>query len=265
MAEVDALQGRGEPRRPEPGAEAPVDEAGGPVMSLVDHLAELRRRLAIALLGLAVGAIVGFLLSDEIVRLLANQVPGQRLVTLTPGGALFLRLKVALILGFALALPLILYQAWAFVAPGLTRRERTVARPWIPLTGVFFLLGLAVAWFILPYTLSFLYSFQTDQLQSLPAAEPYFDFVTTMFLAFGAVMQFPIVLVVLARLGLVSVERLRRSRRYVLLGITIFAVLATPGGDPISPVAMGGVMFLLYEATILILDRAERRGEGARG
>jgi sec-independent protein translocase protein TatC len=265
VAELEALQGRGEPRRPSPGTPAPADEAGGPIMSLVDHLAELRRRLAIAVLGLAVGTVVGFVVSDEIVRLLANLVPGQRLVTLPPGGALFLRLKVALILGFALALPLILYEAWAFVAPGLTRRERTVARPWIPLSGLFFLLGLAVAWFVLPYALTFLYSFQTEQLQSLPAAEPYFDFVTTMFLVFGAVMQFPIVLVVLTRLGILTVERLRGSRRYVLLGITIFAILATPGGDPISPIAMGGVMYLLYEGTILLLDRLDRRDELSHG
>ncbi len=259
MAELDALSGRGESRLPSPVPAAPPEDAGGPVMSLVDHLAELRRRLAIGFLGLGIGAVVGFVLSDEIVRLLAVQVPGERLVTLTPGGALFLRLKVALILGFALSLPLIIYQAWAFIAPGLTRRERAVARPWIPLTGVFFLLGLAVAWFVLPYTLDFLYSFQTAELQSLPAAEPYFDFVTTMFLAFGAVMQFPIGLVVLSKLGVLSVARLQRSRRYVLLGIMIFAVVATPGGDPISPIAMGGVMYLLYELTIALLARGERR------
>ena len=228
-------------------------------MSLVDHLAELRRRIVIALVGLAVGSAIGFAASDRALALLVGLVPGGVVHFFTPGGAFFIRLKLALILGFGLALPLILYQAWAFVAPGLTRRERAVARPWIPLAGVFFLLGVAVAWFVLPYTLAFLYSFQTDSVQAFPAAEPYFDFVTTLFLAFGAIMQFPIVLVVLTRLGLLSTDRLRRSRRYVLLGITIFAVLATPGGDPISPVAMGGVMYLLYEATILLLDRGARR------
>lgn len=258
MTQLDALEGErsapavpGAPMASEP---QPADER---VMSLVDHLSELRRRLAICVLALVAGTVVAFLVSTRLIELLVQPIPGRRLVFTELGGAFFLQLKLSLMVGFALALPIVLYQLWGFVAPGLTRRERRLARPWIPLTILFFLLGITVAYLILPYTAAFLLGFQIEgTLEPLITAENYFGFVTTMFLAFGVVMQFPIVLVLLTKLGLLSVERLRASRRYVLLGILVFAVVVTPGGDPISPIAMGGVMYLLYELTIFLLGRS---------
>lgn len=262
MTHIDALEGGSERPAPSvaPGAPLPAaapEPADERVMSLVEHLSELRRRLAICVLALLVGTVVAFVLSPRIIELLVRPIPGQRLVFTELGGAFFLQLKLALMLGFALALPVVLYQLWGFVAPGLTRHERRVARPWIPLTILFFVLGIAVAYLILPYTAAFLLGFQIPgTLEPLITAENYFGFVTTMFLAFGVVMQFPIVLVLLTKLGLLSVERLRQSRRYVLLGILVFAVVVTPGGDPVSPIAMGGVMYLLYELTIVLLGRS---------
>ena len=98
-------------------------------------------------------------------------------------------------------MPVILYQVWAFVAPGLTPAERKTVRPWIPLALVFFALGVGIAYLVLPYALSFLFSFNDDRLVENVAAGPYFDFVTTMFLAFGLVMEFPILLVGLSRVA----------------------------------------------------------------
>jgi sec-independent protein translocase protein TatC len=98
-------------------------------------------------------------------------------------------------------------------------------------------------------------------VNSQPTAEAYFGFVTMTFLLFGLVMQFPIVLVVLSKLGVLSVERLKSSRRYVLLGVVVFAVVVTPGGDPISPIVMSAVMYALYEFTILWLSRSARRDD----
>lgn len=270
MTQIDALEGETERPVPavQPGAPAPAaapEPADERVMSLVEHLSELRRRLAICVVALLVGTVVAFVLSPRIIELLVRPIPGQRLVFTELGGAFFLQLKLALMVGFALALPVILYQLWGFVAPGLTHHERRVARPWIPLTILFFLLGITVAYLILPYTAAFLLGFQIPgTLEPLITAENYFGFVTTMFLAFGVVMQFPIVLVLLTKLGLLSVGRLKASRRYVLLGILVFAVVVTPGGDPISPIAMGGVMYLLYELTILLLGRsaATTRADG---
>ncbi len=225
-------------------------------MSLVEHLSELRRRVAISIVAVMLGSAVGFWFAPAIIELLLRPVPGGRVVFLSLTGGFSVYLRIALIVGLLLALPVVLYQLWAFVAPGLTARERRAALPWIPMTVVFFILGAAVAYVTLPYAVEFLLSFQIiDTLESMLTAEAYFGFVTTIFLVFGVTMQFPILLVLLAKLGILGVDRLRHTRRYVLLGIVIFAVVVTPGTDPISPVIMSSVMYLLYEGTILVLGR----------
>jgi sec-independent protein translocase protein TatC len=228
------------------------------IMTLVDHLGELRMRIFIALLAVGIGTAVGFFLAPDVIRILKAPY-AQPLIFTSPGGAFFLQLKIALMIGLALASPVVLYELWAFISPGLTRRERRAARPWIPLAVLFLVLGVAVGYLILPYTIAFLISWQIPGvIEPLLTAEAYFGFVTTMFLAFGLVMQFPIVIVLLSKVGIISVERLRRSRRYVFVGIFVVAVVVTPGGDPISPTIMALVMYPLYELTIRLVARSER-------
>jgi len=234
------------------------------VMTVVEHLSELRLRIFISLVAVAAGAVVGYYFTPDVITVLSAPV-GETLFTLTVGGALFIRLKLALMIGLALASPVVLYQLWAFVSPGLTAHERRVARPWIPLALVFLVLGVGVAYVTLPFTVAFLLSFQiTGVIEPLITAESYFGFVTTMFLAFGVVMEFPIVLVLLSKVGIVNVERLRRGRRYVFVGIFIIAVVVTPGGDPISPIIMATVMYPLYELTIWLVARSDRGKESLR-
>ncbi|KRT61337.1 MAG: Sec-independent protein translocase subunit TatC, sec-independent protein translocase protein TatC [Chloroflexi bacterium CSP1-4] len=236
------------------------DKPESGVMTLVDHLVELRRRIFIGVLALVIGSVIGFVISDRVLEILRAPIGDQKLIYLELGGAFAIRLKLGVLVGVALAFPVIAWQLWAFVAPGLTAHERRVARPWVPLMVVFFLLGVGVAYAVLPAAASFLRSFEIPGvLESTLTAEAYFGFVTMLFLAFGAVMQFPIVIVVLNRIGLLSVERLKGSRRYVILGIVIFAVVVTPGGDPVSPLVMSAVMYGLYELTILVLGRTARR------
>ena len=136
-------------------------------------------------------------------------------------------------------------------------RERAISAVAIAIVVVvFFLLGALVAWVTLPYAVGFLLSFEIEgSLVALPSAEAYFGFVTFLFLAFGLVMQFPIVLIFLDRLGILNVDQLREMRRYVLLGVVIFAVVVTPGGDPISPIVLSATMYVLYEFTIFLLQR----------
>lgn len=225
-------------------------------MSLVDHLSELRTRLVRAILGVLVGSAVGFWFAVPIRNLLVTPLPSAQLQVLGPGDAFMITMRIALVTGVILAMPVILYQLWAFVAPGLTPNERRLVRPWIPLALVFFALGVLIAWIVLPFAVGFLLSF-TDEvlLGDRLAAGPYFDFVTTMFLAFGIVMEFPILLFGLSRVGILTSDRLRASRRYVILGITIFAAVATPGGDLVSPLILGLTMYLLFEATIVFIRR----------
>ncbi|HSH21479.1 MAG TPA: twin-arginine translocase subunit TatC [Candidatus Caenarcaniphilales bacterium] len=227
-------------------------------MTLVDHLTELRRRIFISLLAVVVGTVIGWVAAPDAIRLLNAPIEGPLLFR-QPGGAFFLRLKLAMMIGIALASPIMLYQFWAFVSPGLTPRERRVARPWVPLAIIFLVAGIAVAYAILPITIGFLLGFEIPGvLEAAIFAEDYFGFVTSMFLAFGLVMEFPILLVLLAKVGLVSPSRLRRARRYVMLGIFVFAVVVTPGGDPFSPLIMALVMYPLYELTIYLVSRTER-------
>ena len=233
-------------------------------MTLVDHLSELRRRIAISIVAVGIGAVIGFLLAEPIIKLLLTPLPDEQVVFLTVGGGFFVYLRIALIVGMLLALPVVLYQLWAFVAPGLLPEERRAALPWIPMTVVFFLIGTTVAWITLPYAVGFLIGFEIEgSMTALPSAEAYFSFVTIMFLLFGLVMQFPIVLIFLDRLGVLNVDQLRSMRRYVLLGVVIFAVVVTPGGDPISPIVLSSTMYVLYEFTIFMMKRRQQRLEGS--
>lgn len=224
------------------------------VMTLVDHLSELRNRIVVVLVAVAVGTAVGFWQAGRIISLLKAPLPTERPLVFTGlGDAFFINLKVALVFGIIVAMPVILYEVWAFVSPGLTARERRLARPWVPLALFFFVLGVVVAYLVLPYASSFLLSFQSADLQALITADAYFGFVSTMFLVFGLAMEFPIVLVLLSKVGIVTSKALAARRRQALLVIAIVAALATPGGDPISPIILGVTMYGLYEVSIQLV------------
>jgi sec-independent protein translocase protein TatC len=261
MADADALIDAGRPGVPEPGqppiAVPPGDDS---VMTLFDHLGELRTRLFRSILAIAVASAIGFMAAPSIRAFLVLPLPPEHriLQVLGPGDAFMIQLRISIIVGIILAMPVLLYQLWAFVAPGLTPNERRAVRPWIPLALAFFAVGVAIAYFVLPYATEFLLGFTDATLVANLTATGYFDFVTTMFLAFGLVMQFPILLVGLSRVGITTSDRLRSSRRYVILGIAIFAATATPGGDLVSPFILGGTMYLLYEGTILFIRRTGR-------
>jgi sec-independent protein translocase protein TatC len=267
MADADALRDSGVtgvPAAPDPApppVSAPGDEA---VMSLVDHLGELRSRLFRCILAVAAGSIVGFYFAEPISDFLISPLPNApgldhpQVQVLALGDAFVIQLKIAIVVGIILAMPVLLYQLWAFVSPGLTPSERKTVRPWIPLALFFFALGVGIAYFVLPFAVGFLLSFTNDTLVQGIAAGPYFEFVTTMFLAFGLVMEFPIVMVGLSRVGILTSQRLHDARRMVILGIAIFAAVATPGGDLVSPFVLGGTMYLLFELTTFFIKRSGR-------
>lgn len=254
MADADAVRDAGVPARLTPPPE-PAAAAGE--MSLVGHLAELRNRLVKAVIAVAIASVVGFLFGDQIVAILKSPIPGGKPLYYTGlGDAFVIKLKIAVVVGVIIAMPVILWQVWGFIAPGLTADERRIVRPWIPLALVFFVIGTVIAFVILPFAAGFLMGFSTADLQPLITAGAYFDFVTTMFLAFGLIMEFPILLYGLSRVGIVTSKRLTNARRPAILGIAIFATAITPGGDLVSPTVLGLTMYVLFEGTIFFIRRS---------
>ena len=260
MADAETLRETGVPGFPDPRAareSAGTAPADASVMSLMDHLGELRTRLFRSILAVVAGSVVGFYFATPIRIFLQGPLANVPLQVLGVGDAFVIQVKIALVIGVIIAMPVLLYQLWAFVAPGLTPNERKVVRPWIPMALVFFRSGVMIAYAVLPFAIQFLFSFTDDKLQARPAAGQYFDFVTTMFLAFGLVMEFPILLVGLSTVGIVTSARRRSSSSHgLILGIAIFAAVVTPGGDLVSPFVLGGTMYLLYELTILFIRRS---------
>jgi sec-independent protein translocase protein TatC len=264
MTDADALRDAGVgglPGTPEPQPQSvpptapPADET---VMSLVDHLGELRTRVFRSLIAIGIGSAIGYLVSKPVRDMLVQPIGGPHpsVQVLGLGDAFFIQIKIAVVIGIILAMPVLLYQIWAFVAPGLTSNERKMIRPWIPLALLFFALGVVIAYIVLPFAVAFLLSFTDDTLVQGIAAGPYFDFVTTLFLVFGLVMEFPILMVGLSKVGILTSERLTSSRRMIILGIAIFAAVATPGGDLVSPFVLGGTMYILFELTTLFIKRS---------
>jgi sec-independent protein translocase protein TatC len=228
-------------------------------MTLAAHLVELRNRIFIAIFSLLPGTVVGYIFSDRLIEILKAPLPTKEpLQSLSLTGPFMIHLQVALTCGVILAMPVILYQFWRFISPGLTPKERSAARPWVPLALLFFAVGVGVAYFILPYASGFLYGYQTKDIHLLLTADSYFGFITVLFLAFGVVMEFPIVLVLLSKVGIVTSKRLRSSRRMAILGITVFSAVITPGADLVSPVVMAVTMYGLYEVSIVMIRMGGR-------
>jgi sec-independent protein translocase protein TatC len=241
----------------------PVGESGE--MPFFDHLEELRWRIVWSLLALVVGTIIGFIVSIRFDLLSVLKKPvdpylkGEALVSLTMTGPFMMTFKLALTIGIILAVPVIVYQIWSFLAPALTPRERRTIMPALGLGAVLFGAGVAMAYiYVLPMTLTFLQGFQTPSMQLMPTADKYFSFVISLLVAFGAMFELPVVVMILATLGLVTSKFLAEKRRYAMAGMIIAAALITPGDVPTATIFMLGPLFLLYELGILLTKVVER-------
>jgi sec-independent protein translocase protein TatC len=234
-------------------------------MPFFDHLEELRWRIIYSLLGLVGGTAVGFLLALRLdllallKRPLDPYIDGQQLIALALTDPFFITFKLALTIGFVLAAPVIAWQAWLFLAPALTQRERRSILPALFMGAALFLAGVAIAYvYVLPLTAMFLAGFQTESLALTLTASQYFGFVLKLLIAFGLVFQLPVLILILATLGLVSSRFLSSKRRFAIAGMTITAALMTPG-DVASTILMMGPLLLLYELGIVLTRIVERR------
>lgn len=220
---------------------------------LVEHLRELRRRVGIAMAAVLVGAALTFAWCDALIALLRTPLNDTPLYFVGIGDAFGIRMQLSLIGGVALAMPIWLWQTWAFIRPGLTAAERRAAGPWIPLALLLFLIGVGVAWVVLPFAVSFLLSFATSDLTPLIAADRYFGFVGSLMLVFGLATEYPILLVFLSRVGLLTSAKLRRWRRNAVVLAVVVGAFATPGTDLVSPIVLSLVLYLLYELSIWLV------------
>ncbi|MCU1486281.1 MAG: Sec-independent protein translocase, TatC subunit [Actinomycetia bacterium] len=239
-------------------------------MSLVDHLAELRHRLFVALIALAVGMVFGFLLYHRVLDWLVHPYcdvkhsvdPGSscRLVVTDPLESFSIRLKMSGYLGLLFASPVVLWQLWRFITPGLKDTEKRYAIPFIVSSIALFLMGAALAIATFPKTLEFFAAFGGNDLELLYTPTKYLGLLVLMMLIFGLGFEFPIILVFLEIAHVLKWQQLAKYRRYAVVGIFVVDAVITPSGDPITLLAMAVPMVLFYEISILIGRFGLRRG-----
>jgi sec-independent protein translocase protein TatC len=221
-------------------------------MPFLAHLDELRQRIIVAVIALGVGFIATFSFSERIITWLARPVEPVKLVFLEPTEPFWVNMKVALIAGAFLVLPVLLYQIWAFIAPGLLPHERKFALPFVVLSTVMFFIGASFALkVIIPFAVKFLVSYKTQNLVPTLSVNRYVDFVLKFTLAFGLVFELPLALTLGTRLGLVTPQFLSKNRKYAMLLCFVAAAILTPTPDAFNQLLMAGPLILLYEAGIV--------------
>jgi sec-independent protein translocase protein TatC len=222
--------------------------------SFISHLIELRQRLVRAVASVLVLFVVLFIwpgagyIYDLLAAPLMSALPeGSRMIATGVITPFMVPVMVTALAAFMVALPYVLYQVWAFVAPGLYEHEKRLAAPLVIASTLLFLTGVAFCYFfVFGKVFTFIHNFAPKSITPAPDIEAYFSFVITMFLAFGVTFEIPIVVVVLVRMGLVSVEKLREARPYVIVGAFVVAAVVTPP-DVLSQFMLAVPMCLLYE------------------
>ncbi|HEY7648027.1 MAG TPA: twin-arginine translocase subunit TatC [Methylomirabilota bacterium] len=223
-------------------------------MSFMEHLGELRTRIVRSLIALLVGLVIAFPASQWIVDYLARplKATGNTLVFLAVTEAFWVQMKVALIAGMFIASPAILWQVWAFVAPGLYQKEKKYAAPFVIIGSLMFIAGGAFSLFVVtPYAINFMLSFARPGLQPMISIGSYIDFLLKFTLAFGLVFELPLGLTLAARMGVVTPKTLARNRKYAILGAFVAAAALTPTPDAFNQCLMAGPLILLYEVGIV--------------
>jgi sec-independent protein translocase protein TatC len=240
---------------------------GAHMMTVWEHLAELRRRLLVMIISVGVGAVVAYIawpvLIDVITGPFCRQVDDCQLYATDPLAPFTTRLQVAAYGGIILAMPVLLWQVWRFVTPGLHSHERRYAIPFVAAALTLFAMGATLAFIAVGPALNFLFSVAGDDIAQIPTVDRYLSLVMWMMVAFGVGFEFPVLLVALQLVGILTPGQLASARRYALLGIVVAAAVITPSGDPITLLALSVPMYVLYEVSILIGWIVARRRRNA--
>lgn len=220
------------------------------ILTLSEHLAELRKRIIISLVAVILGSVVTFTYVD-VIRKTITAPAGIPLVWITPAEAFMTNIKIALLAGCLLAFPVILFQIWSFLLPGLTSSEKKFTIIFVTLSLFFFLTGVLFAFYVIvPITIKFFLEFASEDLMPMLTFSSYISYVSSLVFSFGFVFQMPIAIFILAKLGLVTSHFLRKGRSYAVVVIFILAAILTPP-DIFSQILMALPMLVLYEISIL--------------
>ena len=244
-------------------------------MPLAEHLRELRSRLVRIILAVLLGSVAGWFLYDPVFELIKRpycDLPSAyrdsqgecALIVTRVLEAFGVHVKVALVIGVFLAAPVVFFQIWRFIVPGLTSRERRYTLPFVLLSQVMFVLGGAFAYVVIPKGLKILLGLGGDEIATVLTASDYFSFILTSVIAFRLVFEVPLLIVFLAAVGVVSAALLRRYRAHAIVLNFVVAALVTPSVDAVTMLFMAVPMVLLYEASILaawLIEHSRRRRE----
>jgi sec-independent protein translocase protein TatC len=231
-------------------------------MPFMEHLGELRVRIMRAMYGLLAGTVIALPFSERIVDWLARPITrlGYELVFTAPAEAFWVQMKVGLMVGIFIAAPVILWQVWGFIAPGLHQHEKKYAVPFVLIGSVMFIAGGAFSLFVVtPYALTFLLSYARPGLKPMITIQNHIDFLLKFTLAFGAVFELPLALTLLARMGVVNARMLAKNRKYAILGAFIAGAVLTPTPDAFNQAMMAGPLIVLYEVGIVCARLFGRR------
>jgi sec-independent protein translocase protein TatC len=238
-----------------PGGFSPFDDdeepAGEGRMTFLEHLDELRKRITHAVGALFVGFIIAFAfigrVQDFIYSRLTADIPGGKLIFTEPSEGFMLQIKMAALTGVLIASPYIMLQVWFFIAPGLYSKEKKLAIPFVLSSTTLFIAGAAFShYFVFPAAWKFLASFSNEYISFTPRIDPVFGMYVKLMLGIGLTFQLPVLMFVLARLGIVTAGFLVRNFKYAVLLIFIFAAVVTPDASPVTQVMVGGPMVVLY-------------------
>jgi sec-independent protein translocase protein TatC len=241
-----------------------LDDSGAK-MSFLEHLDELRKRLIYAVLSVAIGCTIAFVfigrIFDFIMSPMQHMLPGGNKLIYTAGAEPFmLYLKIGFIAGIFIASPLVLWQVWKFIAPGLYTHEKKFAIPFVVLSTVFFVTGGLFAHYVaFPWTWKFFISFSTDYMVFMPKIDEAFSLYTKMLLGFGVIFEMPTLVFFLARMGVVTARFLLRYFKYAVLVIFIVAAVISPGTDMMSQLIMAVPMLALYLISVVIAALVGKR------
>ncbi len=250
-------------------------------MSLIEHLSELRKRIVICLVALAIAFIFTFSYSEHIFKLLLfplhytpkvslkeglvfvsdQKLQNTKLVFLGPAEAFWMNMKIALVSGFILTIPIIFYQIWKFVSPGLYQHEKRYIVPFVLSATGLFLMGVVFCYLIvLPFAMGFLLTYKVgDFLMPMLSVGLYVDFLLKFLLAFGFVFELPILIVITTRMGLITPETLRKYRKLAIVLAFVVAAIITPTPDAFNQTLMAVPMIILYEVGIWVSVFINRR------